>query len=149
MKTGPRGITLIKESESFRARPYLCPAGIPTIGYGCTYYPSGKKVTLADKPITEHEACVVLENVLATFEKAVERLVKVALSQGEFDALVSFAYNVGVGNFEKSTLLRKLNAGDRKGAAEQFGKWVNSNGKVLPGLVTRRAKEKALFLGGV
>lgn len=144
MKTSPKGIALIKESEGLRLKAYPDPGtgGLPwTIGYGSTL---GVTRTMV---ITAEQAEQMLAVDLVRFERAVERLVEVPINQGQFDALVSFAYNVGEGNFAKSTLLRKLNAGDSQGAADQFGRWVNAGGKVLQGLVKRRAAERALFLG--
>jgi lysozyme len=146
MKTSPRGIALIKYAEGLRLKAYPDPGtgGLPwTIGYGST---SG---VTRDMVITEAQAEQMLAADLVRFERAVERLVHVQLNQGQFDALVSFTYNVGEGNFTKSTLLRKLNAGDHAGAAEQFARWVNAGGRVLVGLVKRRAAERAMFLGAV
>lgn len=139
-RTSDRGIALIKEFEGFRAKAYLDAAGVPTIGYGHT---KGVKLGQA---ITESEGDALLRDDLADAEGAVLRLVKVPLSQSEFDALASFTFNVGQGNLGKSTLLRKLNAGDRAGAAAEFGKWVNAGGKKLAGLVRRREAERVLFL---
>jgi lysozyme len=144
MKTSPKGIALIKSAEGLRLKAYPDPGtgGLPwTIGYGST---SGVTRNMV---ITETKAEQMLAADLVRFEHIVERLVRVPVDQGQFDALVSFTYNVGEGNFTKSTLLRRLNAGDTAGAAEQFSRWVNAGGKVLPGLVKRRAAEQALFLG--
>lgn len=144
MKTSPKGIALIKSAEGLRLKAYPDPGtgGLPwTIGYGST---SGVTRNMA---ITEAQAEQMLGADLVRFERIVERLVRVPLNQGQFDALVSFTYNVGEGNFTKSTLLRQLNAGDTAGAAEQFSRWVHAGGKVLPGLVKRRAAERAMFLG--
>lgn len=144
MKTSPKGIALIKSAEGLRLKAYPDPGtgALPwTIGYGST---SGVTRNMV---ITEAQAEQMLAEDLVRFERIVERLVRVPLNQGQFDALVSFTYNVGEGNFTKSTLLRKLNAGDATGAAEQFSRWVNAGGKVLPGLVKRRAAERSLFLG--
>lgn len=144
MKTSPKGIALIKSAEGLRLKAYPDPGtgGLPwTIGYGST---SGVTRNMV---ITETQAEQMLAEDLVRFERIVERLVRVPVTQTQFDALVSFTYNVGEGNFTKSTLLRKLNAGDSAGAAEQFSRWVNASGKVLPGLVKRRAAERALFLG--
>lgn len=144
MKTSPKGIALIKSAEGLRLKAYPDPGtgGLPwTIGYGSTL---GVTRTMV---ITAEQAEQMLAVDLVRFERAVERLVEVPINQGQFDALVSFAYNVGEGNFAKSTLLRRLNSGDSQGAAEQFGRWVNAGGKVLQGLVKRRAAERALFLG--
>lgn len=140
-------LALIEASEGFHSRPYLCPAGIPTIGFGTTYYPDGTHVTLKDAPITKVHAEAILRTQLQRFADAVNRYVKVPLTQGQFDALVDFAYNAGAGNLQSSTLLRKLNAGDYSGAKAEFGKWVYGGGKVLNGLVTRRAAEARLFGG--
>jgi lysozyme len=146
MKTGLNGLNLIKEKEGLRLKPYLCSAGVATIGYGSTMYADGRKVTLKDAAITESQALELLANTLDKYEKAVNDYVKVPLTQNEFDALVSFTYNLGAGNLLSSTLLKKLNAGDKAGAANQFEVWNKAGGKVLQGLVTRRAAEKALFL---
>lgn len=144
MKTSPKGIALIKSAEGLRLKAYPDPGtgGLPwTIGYGST---SGVTRNMV---ITEAQAEQMLAEDLVRFERIVERAVRVPVTQGQFDALVSFTYNVGEGNFTKSTLLRKLNAGDTAGAAEQFSRWVHAGGKVLSGLVKRRAAERALFLG--
>lgn len=144
MKTSTKGVALIKSAEGLRLKAYPDPGtgGLPwTIGYGST---SGVTRNML---ITETQAEQMLAEDLVRFERIVERQVQVPLNQGQFDALVSFTYNVGEGNFTKSTLLRKLNAGDIAGAAEQFSRWVHASGKVLPGLVKRRAAERAMFLG--
>ncbi|WP_286917589.1 MULTISPECIES: lysozyme [Pseudomonas] len=144
MKTSTKGIALIKSAEGLRLKAYPDPGtgGLPwTIGYGST---SGVTRNMV---ITETQAEQMLAEDLVRFERIVERLVQVPVNQGQFDALVSFTYNVGEGNFTKSTLLRKLNASDTAGAAEQFSRWVHASGKVLPGLVKRRAAERAMFLG--
>lgn len=138
-------IQLIKQFEGFKAKPYLCPAGIPTIGYGSTMYPGGRSVTLKDPMISEAQAVIILKDTLSYYVAAVNRGVLVPLNQNQFDALVDFAYNVGVGALQKSTLLKKVNAKDFQGAANEFAKWTQGGGKELPGLVKRRAAEKALF----
>jgi lysozyme len=140
-------LRLIREFEGFRAKPYLCPAGIPTIGYGSTRYADGRPVSMEDPPITEEGADLIMRTTLRDYEAAVNRYVQVPLTQGQFDALVDFAYNAGAQNLRKSTLLRLLNAGDYVGAADQFGRWVQGGGRKLPGLVKRRARERQLFLG--
>ena len=147
MIVSKNGLDIIKEFESFRAKPYLCPSGIPTIGYGSTYYPDGKKVTLQDKEITEEKAFEILEYIAnKDFGSNINKVVKVPLNQNQFDALVSFVYNIGSGNFEKSTLLKKVNQSDFIGASLEFEKWNKANGKVLNGLTKRRLAEKELFL---
>lgn len=141
------GLDLIKRFESFRPRPYLCPAGVPTIGYGCTIYEDGTAVSLDDGPITEAEADEMLRRLLGRYEAAVRRYAQVDLEQGQFDALVSFAYNVGNEALRGSTLLRLLNGGDVAGAANQFLRWDKAGGRTLPGLTRRRQAERRLFLG--
>ena len=145
MTTSQKGVDLIKRYEGLSLKPYLCPARIPTIGYGSTIYPDGTKVTMRDAPITKERAEEILKFVLTTFERAVNKLVTVPINQNQFDALVSFAYNVGGVHLADSTLLKMLNKGDYAGASEQFGRWVKAGGKTLPGLVARRESEKELF----
>lgn len=147
MKTSDKCVALIKQFEGFSAKPYLCPAGVPTIGYGATYYPDGKRVTMADRPVSEADATAMLRSMLASYEAGVSRYVQVPLTQGQFDALVSFAYNVGLSALKDSTLLRLVNARDYAGAAAQFARWNRAGGKVLPGLTRRREAERVMFLG--
>ena len=139
-------VALVKRFESFRAAPYLCPANVPTIGYGTTTYPDGKKVSLGDPDITEIQAedflCHDMERAGATVVDAV----KVRLSDNQFGALVSLTYNIGSGAFQNSTLLRKLNGSDYASAAEEFLKWIYAGGQVMPGLIRRRQAERSLFL---
>lgn len=138
-------VEIIKEFEGFSSKPYLCPAQIPTIGYGSTLYEDGTKVTLEDEPITQECAIDLLMATLKGYAYSVNKLVKVPLNQNQFDALVDFAYNAGAGNLASSTLLKKLNAGDYQGAAAEFDKWVMGGGVKLPGLVRRRKAERELF----
>ncbi len=145
MKISNNCTNLTVDSEGLELKPYLCPAKIPSIGYGSTSYPDGTRVTMQDKPITKARAIEILNYDLIRFEGYVNSYVKVPLTQNQFDALVDFTYNLGPGNLQSSTLLRKLNAGDYAGASAEFPSWVKGGGKVLPGLVTRRAKEQALF----
>ena len=142
MKTSNKGKAIIKQYEGFRAKPYLCPAGVPTIGYGATYYTDGRKVTLKDAPISEADADKLLDKMLAKYEDAVNRYVQVPITQNQFDALVSFCYNLGQENLRNSTLLKKVNAKDYKGAADAFLNWVYASGKKLQGLVNRRTDER-------
>lgn len=154
MKTSEKGQTLIKKTESFEPRPYRCPANIPSIGFGTTRYPNGKAVTMYDPAITLEQANAYFAHDIERFERDVLSLVKVPITQGQFDALVSFAYNCGsdidddtiAEGLGDSTLLKKLNAGDYKGAADEFPKWNKGAGKVQPGLVKRRAAEREMFL---
>lgn len=140
MKTSPKGIALIKEYEGLRLGAYLCSAGVLTIGYGHT---GGVK---EGDLITEQKAEQLLQDDLKKFENGVLRLVRVPLTQNQFDALVSFAFNLGVGNLGKSTLLKMLNDRDYKGAAGQFIRWNKAAGKELDGLTRRRIAESELFL---
>ena len=145
MKTSSNGTALIREFEGFVASAYLCPAKVWTIGIGTTVYPNGTKVKKGDK-CTQAQALEYLQHDLKSFEKTVNDSVKVPLSQNQFDALVSLSYNIGSGAFKNSTLLKKLNAKDYVGAADQFHVWNKGGGKVLKGLVRRRDAERALFL---
>lgn len=144
MKTSQVGINLIKSFEGLRLTAYLDPIGIPTIGYGHIKTVSKADVA-AKKTITEKQAEDLLRGELPEYEKAVTDAVKVPLNQNQFDALVSFTYNLGGGNLRSSTLLKLLNKSDFKGAQDQFRNWNKAGGKILPGLVKRRAAEAALF----
>lgn len=147
MKASQACIDLIKQFEGFSSKPYLCPAGKATIGYGSTFYEDGKPVTMQDAPISEERAKDIVFTVLyKNFEPFVNNMVTVQINQNQYDALVDFAYNCGVGNLNTSTLMRKLNAGDKAGAAEEFLCWNKGGGKVLAGLTKRREAERALFL---
>lgn len=141
-------LQLIRNAEGFRATPYACPAGVPTIGFGSTRYENDTPVKLSDPAITKARANALLYATLSKeYEPAVNRYVAVPLKQNQFDALVDFAYNCGIQNLRTSTLLKRVNSGDYDAAANEFGKWVYANGKKLGGLVTRRAAEAALFRG--
>jgi len=140
-------INLIKSFEGFRAKPYLCPAGVVTLGYGSTRDTDGKPITMIHPPITELQASALMQATLVTYSDAVNRYVKVAINQNQFDALVDFAYNAGAQNLRTSTLLKKLNTGDYSGASREFSKWCYGGGKVLAGLVKRRLAEQKLFNG--
>ena len=147
MIVSKNGLDLIKFFSSFKSKPYLCPSAIPTTGFGSTYYPDGKKVTLQDKEISEQKAFEILEHIAnKDFGSNINKVVKVPLNQNQFDSLVSFSYNIGTKNFNWSTLLKKLNLSDYKGASLEFARWNQSSGKVLNGLVKRRLAEKELFL---
>ncbi|MEO1401925.1 MAG: glycoside hydrolase family protein [Cyanobacteria bacterium J06635_1] len=135
----------IKASEGLRLQAYLDPAGIPTIGWGTTRYPDNHPVQLGDT-ITRQQAEQYLQHDLSQAQAAVQSTVRVPLRATELHALTSFTYNVGAAALKTSTLAQKLNQGDRKGAAAEFDRWVHSHGVVLPGLVKRRAQEKALFI---
>lgn len=145
MKTSKNGINLIKEFEGCRLKAYKCPAGIWTIGIGHTGLVNGKPIT-ENTTITPLMAETLLAIDLQKFEKCINDNVKKPLTQNEFDALVSFVFNVGTGAFEKSSMLKLLNSGHMPLAAGQFDRWIYAKGKVLNGLKKRRAAEKALFL---
>ena len=140
MNISNKGIELIKKYEGCRLSSYKCPAGVWTIGYGHT------KGVREGMNITLKEANIFLQNDLKIHEKNVAKLVKVPLNQNQFDALVSFEFNVGISNFQKSTLLKKLNKNDFIGASGEFEKWIYANHKPLLGLAKRRKAEKELFL---
>lgn len=146
MKISPRGLELIKDFEGFSSTSYLCPAKIPTIGWGNTFYEDGRKVKLGEQ-ISKTDALKLLE-VIANrdFADKIFPAIKVKVTQNQFDAMVSLAYNIGVGAFLKSTLLKKVNAGDFAGAGEEFLKWNKASGKEVLGLTRRREREKQLFL---
>ena len=144
MKTSPAGIALIQQFEGRRLEAYKCPAGIWTIGYGHTSA-AGAPDVKPGMTITKQEANDILVRDLVKYENAVDRLVKVPLTQNQFDALVSFTFNVGEGALAKSTLLKKLNAGNYDAVPAELMKWTRGGGKELPGLVRRRRAEAALW----
>ena len=145
MQTSDKGIALIKQFEGCKLTAYQDSVGIWTIGYGWTQPVEGKPIR-AGMTIKQETAERLLKTGLVSYESDVTRLVKVGLSQGQFDALVSFTYNLGARSLSTSTLLRKLNAGDYAGAADEFLRWNKAGGKVLNGLTRRREAERALFL---
>jgi lysozyme len=157
MKISKNGMDLIKKFEGVRLRPYRCPAGLWTIGVGSVMYPEQLRMKMPErmkfclKPehfrdFTEEEVDELFRHDLARFERGVSRLINVELEQSKFDALVSFAFNVGLGNLQASTLRSKINRGDIDGAANEFPKWRRAGGKILKGLVRRRQAEQILFL---
>ncbi|HGY9618318.1 TPA: lysozyme [Pseudomonas putida] len=141
MRTSQRGLSLIKSFEGLRLQAYQDSVGVWTIGYGAT---RGVK---AGMKISKEQAERMLLNDVQRFEPEVQRLITVPLSQNQWDALMSFTYNLGAANLESSTLCRLLNAGNYASAAEQFPRWNKAGGQVLAGLVRRRAAERDLFLG--
>ena len=167
MKLGKAGEDLMHKYEGFRNRPYLCPAHIWTIGYGHVLYQEQIKLPVVRTPAnptamirkeyplkqednrvwTKEEINELFRTDVQTFERGVLRLIPgVVGHQGRFDALVSFAFNAGLGNLQRSAIRMKANRGDWEGAAEAFMAWTKGGGKVLPGLVKRRQAEIALFL---
>ncbi|AVL19425.1 muraminidase [Enterobacter cloacae] len=146
MQTSDKGIALIKQFEGCKLTAYQDSVGVWTIGYGWTQPVDGKPIR-AGMTIKQETAERLLKTGLVSYEIDVSRLVKVGLTQGQFDALVSFTYNLGARSLSTSTLLRKLNAGDYAGAADEFLRWNKAGGKVLNGLTRRREAERDLFLG--
>lgn len=144
---------LCRRFEGFRSKPYLCPAGVPTIGYGSTYYADGRKVTMQDPPMDEPAARqLLMYELVHTYAPGVIRLcpelLAIALVEGDWgklNAIVDFAYNLGVGRLQTSTLRRKIKAKDWEGAKGQLMLWTRGGGRVLPGLVKRRQAECALI----
>lgn len=145
MQTSDKGIALIKQFEGCKLTAYQDSVGVWTIGYGWTQPVDGKPIR-AGMTIKQETAERLLKTGLVSYESDVSRLVKVGLTQWQFDALVSFTYNLGARSLSTSTLLRKLNAGDYAGAADEFLCWNKAGGKVLNGLTRRREAERALFL---
>lgn len=145
MRISDKGISLIKQFEGMRLTAYQDSVGVWTIGYGWTQPVDGKPIR-SGMTIKEETAERLLRTGLVGYENDVSKLVKVKLTQGQFDALVSFAYNLGVRALSTSTLLQKLNAGDYADAADEFPRWNKAGGKILPGLTRRREAERALFL---
>lgn len=139
------GLEIIKHFEGIRLKAYQDSVGVWTIGYGHTSM-AGPPDVYAGLTITSAEAEEILKRDLGVFEKGVDDAVKVSVNSNQFSALVSFAFNVGLGALRDSTLLRKLNAGDYQGAANEFPRWVYAGQQQLPGLVRRRNAERALFL---
>ena len=145
MSVSNKGVDLICEFEGKRLVAYDDGVGVWTIGFGTIKYPNGVRVKKGDT-CTLEQAKEYMRHDLIEFEHTVNSSVKVPLNQNQFDALVSLAYNIGSSAFKSSTLVKKLNAGDYQGAADQFNVWINAGGKRMQGLVNRRDKEKLLFL---
>lgn len=135
------GVALIKQFEGFSPTPYLCPAGYWTVGYGHVI----KSEYAYPDPITEDHASQILKTDIEAAERAVLRLINVPLTDGQFDALVSFTFNLGGGALQRSTLRKKANREEHDEAADEFRKWVYAGGRKLPGLIRRRAAEAELY----
>ncbi len=156
MKVSKEAIEGIKKDEGVRTKPYRCPALLWTIGVGHVIdqnhirvkFDERKNLPIPDgwdRVLSMAEVDALLAQDLATFERGVLRLCPSGLTQGRFDALVSFSFNVGLGNLQRSTIRMKHNRGDFEGAAESFMAWTKAGGKELPGLVKRRKHERALY----
>jgi len=157
MKISEKCLKTIKHHEGIRQKPYRCPAKLWTVGCGHVLYPRQAQLKMEERdafPLEERdnrtfsmeEVDDILRDDLNRFERGVERYCPVKLTQGQFDALVSFSFNVGLGTLQRSTLRQKVLRGDMEDAAEEFLKYTLAGGKVLKGLVTRRNDERALFL---
>ena len=157
MNVSPKAIEMIKHHEGVRFKPYQCPAKLWTIGVGHVLYPNQIKILLAERgaytlrpednrTFTKEEVDAILRADLARFEKGVATYCPVPLTQGQFDALVSFSFNVGLGTLQRSTLRQKVLRGDMSGASEELLKYCMAGGKILKGLQKRRLDERALFL---
>jgi lysozyme len=156
VKVSKQCIEMIKHHEGVRTRPYRCPALLWTVGVGHVIDPNHIRVKFEDRkniPLPDEwnrvlsmaEVDRILAEDLANFERGVLRLCPTGLTQGRFDALVSFSFNVGLGNLQRSTIRMKHNRGDFEEAAEAFMQWTKAGGKELPGLVKRRKDEKVLY----
>ena len=157
MNVSPKAIEMIKHHEGVRQKPYQCPARLWTIGVGHVMYPEQGKLKIDDRNAFQtrpedmrtysmEEVNAILRADLARFEKGVATYCPVPLTQGQFDALVSFSFNVGLGTLQRSTMRQKVIRGDMAGAAEELLKYCMAGGKVLKGLQKRRIDERALFL---
>lgn len=144
LSPSPQGVEAVKQHEALRQAVYLDAVGVPTICYGST----GRSVYMGMPYASVEECNLRLQADLDVASKGVQRVTKHGLTQGQFDALVSFAFNVGTSAYAKSTMLRKINAGDCHGAAAEFDRWVFADGKRLRGLVKRRAAERLEFEKG-
>jgi len=158
MKTSEKALGVIKHHEGVKQRPYRCPAKLWTVGVGHVLYPEQGKIKLEerdafplrpedDRVFPMEEVNGILAADLQRFERGVEKFCPVVLTQGMFDGLVSFSFNVGLGTLQRSTLRQKLLRGDKEGAAEELLKYCMAGGKILKGLQNRRIDERALFLG--
>ncbi len=141
-KLSEQGYALIMRHEGFSPIPYICPAGLPTIGYGHVII---DKEAFPKAGISPDSAKTLLKQDVNRFEAAINRFVTVQINQNQFDALVSFAYNIGIQAFERSTLLRHLNQGHYEKVPKELEKWVFSRGRRLSGLIKRRREEARLF----
>jgi lysozyme len=157
MNVSAKALKVIKHHEGLRFTPYRCPAKLWTIGVGHVLYPEQGKLKIEDRDayplrpednrkFSVEEVDSILAADLQRFERGVEKFVPVPLTQGQFDALVSFSFNVGLGTLQRSTLRAKLNRGDKEGAAEELLKYCMAGGKILKGLQNRRIDERAMFL---
>jgi len=158
VNVSPKAIEVIKHHEGVRYKPYRCPAKLWTVGVGHVLYPDQGKIPLAERDayqlkdkdnrqFSPQEVDGILKSDLSRFERGVEKFCPVPLTQGMFDGLVSFSFNVGLGTLQRSTLRQKLLREDKEGAADELLKYCMAGGKILKGLQNRRIDERAMFLG--
>ena len=140
----PQGVDLIKSFESFRSMDYLCPAGVHTIGYGHVIAPGEQ----FDLPLTQEEGEAILVRDILKAQSSVLRLISVPLTDGQYDPLVCFTFNLGGGALQRSSLRRKVNRQDDDEVPPEFMKWTRCRGRILPGLVRRRRAEATIYAGG-
>jgi len=140
------GLSIIKVFEGFSETVYRDPVGIPTIGYGSIWDLDGSRIKIGRPSISKAEAVLLLQRELEHVEKSIRWLVQAPLTSNQFSALASWTYNLGSGNLKASTLRKKLNRENFQGAADEFPKWRRAGGRILKGLVRRRAAERELFL---
>jgi lysozyme len=146
MRLNNAGYLLICEFEGLSLKPYLCPAKIPTIGYGNTFYSDGSKVKMSDPAISKYIAFEMFKTIADDFAKKVSKLITSPLNQNQFNAIVSFSYNCGISNLKSSTLLKKVNFNPSDlTIKDEFLKWDKSRGKVLKGLTRRRELESEIY----
>jgi lysozyme len=144
-----RGIAIIRKYEGLKLRAYICPSGLPTIGYGATFYMNGSRVQIGDVITIDH-ADKLLHFQVKLFADEVRRTVKSNINDNQLGALVSFCFNVGGAAFSKSTLARKVNANPNDSTIRnEFMRWTRGGGKVLPGLVKRREEEANLYYAAI
>jgi lysozyme len=146
MVLSERGLQLIMAFEGFSPTVYICSAGYPTIGYGHAIFNAEEEARFRAAPITKQDAAKLLEEDTTSAVRSVNRLTKVSLTQNQFDALVSFVFNLGGGAYQRSTLRKAVNRGQFLEAAEEFPKWSRASGRIVQGLVRRRLAERSLFL---
>ena len=140
-------LALIKRFEGCRLKPYLCPAGIATIGYGSTRYPNGRRVTMQDEPISEEKAEVFLYYIVTRITYSIFKLCPILLTEdrGKQASIIDFVYNLGTGNLKASTLRRRINEGNWDEVAHELRKWIYGGGRRLRGLIIRRNVEARFF----
>lgn len=146
----PQLVEIVKKYEGCKLTPYICPSGVPTIGYGATFYEDYRPVSMKDPAITQEEAEKLLRFHLELFGADVDLLIKPALNDNQLAALISLTHNIGITEFSTSTILRKVNANPvDPSIRDEFRRWNKSNGNVLPGLCRRRKEEGDLYFSAL